>query len=63
MTVRIDVNGPVWTVILHRPHARNAVDGPTAAALTGGAVALSAGGAVGAGLNQNGLIIGLKHSF
>jgi enoyl-CoA hydratase len=33
MTVRIDVNGPVWTVILDRPHARNAVDGPTAAAL------------------------------
>lgn len=27
-------DGPVTTVVLHRPHARNAVDGPTAAALT-----------------------------
>ncbi len=26
-------NGPVYTVILHRPEARNAVDGPTAKAL------------------------------
>ncbi|WP_174415148.1 crotonase/enoyl-CoA hydratase family protein [Nocardia vinacea] len=33
MTVRIERNGPVTTVILHRPEARNAVDGPTAAAL------------------------------
>ena len=31
--VRIDRNGPVWTIILHRPGRRNAVDGPTAAAL------------------------------
>ncbi|MFX0576094.1 crotonase/enoyl-CoA hydratase family protein [Nocardia nepalensis] len=33
MSVRIERNGPVTTVILHRPEARNAVDGPTAAAL------------------------------
>ena len=31
--MRIDVNGPVWTVILDRVEARNAVDGPTAAEL------------------------------
>ncbi|MFL0178196.1 MULTISPECIES: crotonase/enoyl-CoA hydratase family protein [unclassified Mycobacterium] len=31
--VRVERNGPVTTVILDRPHARNAVDGPTAAAL------------------------------
>ncbi|TNC20323.1 crotonase/enoyl-CoA hydratase family protein [Amycolatopsis alkalitolerans] len=33
--VRIERQGPVYTVILHRPEARNAVDGPTAAALHG----------------------------
>jgi enoyl-CoA hydratase len=33
VTVRVEVNGPVWTVILDRPQARNAVDGPTAQAL------------------------------
>jgi enoyl-CoA hydratase len=32
-TVRVDVSGPVTTVILDRPEARNAVDGPTATAL------------------------------
>jgi enoyl-CoA hydratase len=31
--VRTERRGPVLTVILHRPHARNAVDGPTADAL------------------------------
>lgn len=31
--VRTEKNGPVTTVILNRPQARNAVDGPTAAAL------------------------------
>lgn len=31
--VRVETEGPVTTVVLHRPHARNAVDGPTAAAL------------------------------
>ena len=31
--VRIEKNPPVWTVILHRPEARNAVDRPTANAL------------------------------
>jgi enoyl-CoA hydratase len=33
MTVRIERIGPVTTVILDRPEARNAVDGPTARAL------------------------------
>ena len=32
--VRVDRSGPVTTVILDRPDVRNAVDGPTAAALT-----------------------------
>ncbi|RMI28148.1 crotonase/enoyl-CoA hydratase family protein [Nocardia stercoris] len=31
--MRIERDGPVFTVILDRPHARNAVDGPTARAL------------------------------
>ncbi|HUC27108.1 MAG TPA: crotonase/enoyl-CoA hydratase family protein [Streptosporangiaceae bacterium] len=31
--VRVDRSGPVTTIILDRPEARNAVDGPTAAAL------------------------------
>ncbi|MGV0626427.1 crotonase/enoyl-CoA hydratase family protein [Mycolicibacter minnesotensis] len=31
--VRVERHGPVSTVILNRPQARNAVDGPTAAAL------------------------------
>jgi enoyl-CoA hydratase len=31
--VRVERSGPVYTVVLSRPHARNAVDGPTAAAL------------------------------
>jgi enoyl-CoA hydratase len=33
MSVRVERSGPVTTVILDRPEARNAVDGPTAAAL------------------------------
>ena len=33
MTVRVEVDGPVTTVVIDRPEARNAVDGPTAAAL------------------------------
>ncbi|BBY59402.1 crotonase/enoyl-CoA hydratase family protein [Mycolicibacterium sarraceniae] len=33
MTVRVEKSGPVTTVILDRPQARNAVDGPTAMAL------------------------------
>jgi|SRR5689334_18275489 len=33
MTVRVERSGPVFTVINSRPAARNAVDGPTAAAL------------------------------
>lgn len=32
-SVRVEKAGPVTTVILDRPHARNAVNGPTAAAL------------------------------
>ncbi len=35
MNVRAERSGPVTTVILDRPEARNAVDGPTAAALAG----------------------------
>jgi enoyl-CoA hydratase len=31
--VRVERDGPVWTVLLHRPGVRNAVDGPTAVAL------------------------------
>ncbi|NKY57495.1 crotonase/enoyl-CoA hydratase family protein [Nocardia flavorosea] len=31
--VRVERDGPVFTVVLSRPEARNAVDGPTAAAL------------------------------
>ena len=33
MTVRIEKNGPVTTIVLARPEVRNAVDRPTAAAL------------------------------
>lgn len=33
--VRIERDGPVWTVLLNRPERRNAVDGPTATALAG----------------------------
>lgn len=32
--VRVERAGPVWTVLLSRPERRNAVDGPTADALT-----------------------------
>src|SRR5579875_3054480 len=32
-SVRVEKRGPVTTVVLSRGHARNAVDGPTAAAL------------------------------
>jgi len=30
MSVRLEKNGPITTVIMHRPEAKNAVDGPTA---------------------------------
>ena len=33
MSITVERKGPVTTVILDRPHARNAVDGPTALAL------------------------------
>lgn len=33
MSVRIETSGPVTTVVIDRPEARNAVDGPTAVAL------------------------------
>src|SRR6202000_1279437 len=32
-TIRVEREGPVTTVIIDRPHARNALDGPTAKAL------------------------------
>ena len=32
-SVRVERDGPVTTVVIDRPHAPNAVDGPTAAAL------------------------------
>ena len=35
MAVRVERDGAVSTVILDRPDVRNAVDGPTAAALAG----------------------------
>jgi len=35
MTVDIEVRGPVTVVTINRPEVRNAVDGPTAEALTG----------------------------
>lgn len=35
MTVRTDTDGPVLVVTIDRPEVRNAVDGPTAAALAG----------------------------
>ena len=34
MTVEIEKNGPVWTVIHNRPEARNAMDPESADALT-----------------------------
>jgi enoyl-CoA hydratase len=33
MSVRVETSGPVTTVVIDRPDSRNAVDGPTAAAL------------------------------
>ena len=33
MSVSVEISGPVTTVVIDRPEARNAVDGPTAAAL------------------------------
>lgn len=33
MTVRIESEGPVWTIVIDRPERRNAVDRPTAEAL------------------------------
>jgi enoyl-CoA hydratase len=34
VSVRVERSGSVWTVILERPEVRNAVDGPTATALS-----------------------------
>jgi len=42
VSVRIEHSGAVTTVILHRPNARNAVDGPTAAALVDAFLAFDA---------------------
>ena len=33
MSVRVEVSGPITTVVIDRPQVRNAVDGPSAAAL------------------------------
>ncbi len=33
MTIRIEKKDGIFTVIINRPEAKNAVDGPTAAAL------------------------------
>ena len=33
MSVSVDKQGPVWTVVIDRPEVRNAVDRPTAEAL------------------------------
>jgi len=44
MTVRVERDGPVTTVILDRPQVRNAVDGPTAAALADAFAAFDADG-------------------
>ena len=33
MSVRVEKQGSVFTVVMHRPEARNAVDRPTADAL------------------------------
>ncbi len=33
MTVRIEKDGPVWTIIRSRPEVRNAMDLPSAGAL------------------------------
>ena len=44
MSVRVEVDGPVTTVVLDRPAARNAVDGPTAAALVAAFTAFDADG-------------------
>jgi enoyl-CoA hydratase/carnithine racemase len=42
MSVRVERAGPVTTVILDRPEARNAVDRPTADALAGAFAAFEA---------------------
>ncbi|MGH8999244.1 MAG: enoyl-CoA hydratase-related protein, partial [Acidimicrobiia bacterium] len=42
MTVRVERDGPVWTVIHSRPHARNAVDPASAEALYDSFVAFEA---------------------
>jgi enoyl-CoA hydratase/carnithine racemase len=34
MTIEVEKKGPVWTVIHNRPEARNAMDPPSADALT-----------------------------
>jgi enoyl-CoA hydratase len=45
--VRVERDGPVWTVLLSRPERRNAVDGPTAAALADAFRAFDADAAAG----------------
>src|SRR5262249_55232595 len=50
MTVRIEKNGAVWTVIHDRPEARNAMDPESADALTPAFLALEADKAAGVGV-------------
>src|SRR5262245_2972992 len=70
MSVRFETKGPVAIVTLDRPEARNAVDGPTAAALSdafrrfeaddalAAAVLTGAGGAFCAGADLKGMMEG-----
>ena len=48
--VRVERDGPVFTVLLSRPERRNAVDGPTAAALVGAGAAGGVGAVCGGGV-------------
>ena len=52
--VRVERSGPVATVVLHRPEKRNAVDGPTAAALADAFRELDADDAVSVGVLYGG---------
>jgi enoyl-CoA hydratase len=70
MSVRIESDGPVTTVVIDRPEARNAVDGPTATALADAfrafdadpdqrvAVLTGAGGTFCAGMDLKGFLSG-----
>ena len=74
MTVVVERLGPVWTVTLNRPAARNAVDGPTARLLTQAlrdfdadpeacvAVLTGAGGQFCAGADLKTVALGVGHA-